>query len=69
MDSRRNARRSAFPAAAFAAQRLDSAFYKGWRAAAGSAGFIILQFIRDVLKRHPEMEAPDWLSALLAANS
>src|SRR2546421_8805541 len=31
--------------------------------------FIILQFIRDVLKRHLEMEAPDWLSGLLAANS
>ena len=26
-------------------------------------------FIRDILKRHLEMEAPDWLSGLLAANS
>jgi len=44
-------------------------FTRGWRAAACSAGFIILQFIRDVLKRHLEVEAPDWLSGLLAANS
>jgi hypothetical protein len=41
MRCRRNARRFVFRAAAFAAQRLDSAFYKAWHAADCSADFII----------------------------